>query len=80
MKNKLIMIRFLLDEIEIEQDKKIRYDAEKKRASVEAEKTGKSRWQCFEWDEPCPTKIRIEEDCKIARRLLLDVSKEVHNV
>ena len=75
---KIEIVRYLLDEIEVEQDKVKRYEAEQQRARKEADKTGKSWWQCEKWNEPYPHKTRITENCKVARRMLLELSKEAN--
>ena len=76
---KIDIVRYLLDEIETEQDRQKRYDAEKARAWKEAEKTGKEFWECKKWNEPYPHKTRISENCKVARRMLLEIAKEAHD-
>ena len=73
---KIEIVRYLLDEIDVEQDRIRRYEAEKRRARKEADKTGKHVWQCEKWNEPYPRKVRIAENCKLARRILLDITKE----
>ena len=76
---KIDIVRYLLDEIEAEQDRQKRYDAEKARAWKEAEKTGKRFWECEKWSEPYPHKTRVEENCKVARRMLLEIAKEARD-
>ena len=76
---KIDIVRYLLDEIGIEQDRQKRYDAEKARARAEAQKTGKGFWECEKWSEPYPHKTRISENCKVARRMLLEIAKEAHD-
>ena len=73
---KIEIVRYLLDEIDAEQDRIRRYEAEKQRARKEADKTGKRTWQCEKWNEPYPRKMRIAENCKLARRMLLNIAKE----
>ena len=73
---KIEMIRYLLDEVEQEQNKFFRYESENKRAMKESAKTGESSWLFKCWDEPIPKKSRISDNCKMARRLLLSVEKE----
>lgn len=69
------VIRFLLDEIDAEQDKIERYNAEVKRAKEEAGLDW--NWLKFlRWNESIPRKSRIADNCKLARRLLLEISKE----
>lgn len=73
---KIEIVRYLLDEIDAEQDRIRRYETEKRRARIEADKTGKPAWQYEKWNEPYPRKVRIAENCKLARRILLDITKE----
>jgi len=74
--NKLEIVRYLLDEIEAEQDRFKRYETEKARAKKEADKVEKYYWQCEKWDEPYPCKSRITENCKIVRRMMMGIAKE----
>ena len=76
---KIDIVRYLLDEIENEQDRQKRYETEKSRAWKEAERTGKRFWECEKWSEPYPHKTRISENCKVARRMLLEIAKEAHD-
>ena len=76
---KIDIVRYLLDEIENEQDRQKRYEAEKARAWAEAQECGKSFWECEKWNEPHPHKARVEENCKLARRMLLEIAREVHD-
>jgi len=75
---KLEIVRYLLEEIEAEQEKVDRYKAERERARKEASKSNKELWQCSRWNEPYPNKSRITENCKIVRRMMMEISREVH--
>lgn len=74
--NKIEIVRYLLDEIEAEQDRFKRCEAEEARARKEAEKSDKNYWQCMKWDEPYPRKIRITDNCKMVRRLITEIVRE----
>lgn len=73
---KIDFVKFLIGEIEDEQAKFLRYEKEKERAAKEASKTGKCPWECFEWEVTVPKKSRIIDNCKMARRMLLDIERE----
>lgn len=73
---KIEIVKYLLGEIEQEQDQFKRYEVEKQRAKKESDKTGKHIWNCEKWNEPFPSKTRIKENCKIIRRMILEIAKE----
>jgi len=49
---------------------------EEKLAAKKACARGKEMWECREWDESLPKKSRITDNCKMARRLLLEIEQE----
>ena len=73
---KIDLVKFLVGEIKDEQAKFSRYKAEEKLAYKKACVRGKEMWECREWDEPLPKKSRISDNCKMARRLLLEIEQE----
>jgi len=73
------IVRYMIHEIEEEQEREKRYKAECQRAQKESEKTGKSWWACKRWNEPYPKKRRIIENCKVARRLLQEIARGAQN-
>jgi hypothetical protein len=75
---KLEIVRYLLDEIEAEQNKQTRYEKEQDRAQKESDKTGKRIYYTMKWDETYPHKSRITENCKIVRRMMMEISREVN--
>jgi hypothetical protein len=70
------LVKFLVGEIEDEQAKFSRFEKAKSRAEREAEQTGKYWRECIEWDGTFPKKSRISDNCKMARRLLLEIQQE----
>jgi len=75
---KIEIVRYLLEEIEAEQEKLNRYEAEQLRAGREAVKTNKEPWQCDRWNEPLPHISRITENCKIVRRIMMEIVREAN--
>ena len=73
MNNKLEIVRMLLEEIESEQNKKAQYDKAEKDSKLNGYK-----WN-IEWKGPYPNKARVKDNCRIARRLLADIAREVKN-
>jgi hypothetical protein len=76
--NKLEVIKFLLNEIEKEQDKFKRYH----KLELEAEEKAKddeqhSAWYYMNWEESQPSKNKIKDYLKMIRRLTLEISKEI---
>jgi hypothetical protein len=76
--NKLEVIKFLLTEIEKEQDKILRYN----KAELEAEEKAKddeqhSYWYYMNWEESQPSKNKIKDYLKMIRRLSLEIEKEM---
>lgn len=74
--NEIKIIQFLLEEVEQEKNKFERWKIEEKRARKEADQNNKHPWQCVKWNEPYPNKTRIADNCRIARRLLMDIARE----
>lgn len=76
--DKLEVIKFLLQEVEKEQDKIKRYNL----AEIEAEEKAKSddkhsSWYYMNWNESQPSKNKIKDYLKMIRRLTLEVEKEM---
>lgn len=70
--SKLEVIKFLLTEVEKEQDKIIRYN----KAELEAEEKAKDddkhgTWYYMNWEESQPSKNKIKDYLKMIRRLTL---------
>lgn len=75
--NKLDVIKFLINEIEVERDKGPIYLEETRRAQVQAEKENRSYWSCFNYDIRDINKSKIKNDLKMIRRLTLEIEKEL---
>lgn len=76
MNEKLIVIRFLLEEIKKELELFNEFNADVKKAGEIATKKGGSTWDYTTFEGRLPSKLRIKEDCKKVRQLLLEISKE----
>ena len=80
---KLEIIKYLIKEIEEEKDliKLVKTDERKARfkAEAEKEKTGKfvGSWHYQEYKGRQPSKVRIKDNCKKVRQLMLEISKEI---
>lgn len=74
---KIDVVKYLVEEIAKEKEKFILYEKEQKRARKEAKETGKYHWEIFKWEGTAPSKTKIKEYCKMARRLLQEIANEV---
>lgn len=74
---KIEFVKYLVDEIAKEKADLVRYEKETNDAWANHKATGKSYYECITWKGNIPKKSRIQENCKIARRLLLEIAKEV---
>jgi len=77
MNEKLIVIVFLVNEIKDELKLLNEFNADYKKAHELAIKKGGSTWDYTEFEGRIPSKLRVKEDCKKARQLLLEISKEM---
>jgi hypothetical protein len=75
--DKLDVVKFLLKEIEEEQELFKKYEEAVKIAKEQASKDGKDYyWFYIKWEGRHPSKNRIKDNCKKIRQLMLDISKE----
>lgn len=74
--NKIAMVRYLLDEIEAEKELHRKFELAEEKARKEAEQNEGNYWSYFGWEGRQPTRSRIEDNCKLARRLLIEISRE----
>lgn len=70
------LVKYLVTEIEAEQDRLIKYDEEETRLWKEVKETGKRPYECNRWIGKVPHKSVITSNCKMARRLLLEIARE----
>jgi len=75
--DKFGMAKFLLEDAEKESMLLEKYRRAERTAQDTAKRTGKYVFACIEWDGRLPHKSQIVDDCKIARRLLSEIAKEV---
>ena len=81
--NKLEVIKFLLVEIEEEQNKLIEYNRIVKEAYSTKDGDDMSGWRYIDkhWgNKPKPSKSRIETNFRMIRRLSLEIEKELKEV
>lgn len=77
---KVETVNYLVKEIDDELAM-IKYYQDAVRETTEKTKaTGKQQWQCMNWEGRKPNKARIVDRCKIARQILMEISKEVEQL
>lgn len=81
---KLNLINYLLTEIQDEKNLLKFYDEDEKQAKAKAEEARKTggkpyaySWTYKKYKGRKPSKSRIQENCKKARQLLLEISREI---
>jgi hypothetical protein len=79
MNEKLIVIYYLLGEIKKELELLKEYNADLEKARKLAIKNGGSTWDYMEFEGRLPSKLRIYEDGKKIRQLVLEISKETED-
>jgi len=76
--NKLEVVKFLIHEIEEEENALEAYHLDTKQAIEKSNKSGGSIWQYRKFFDLIPSKTKIKADCLKIRQLMLEVSKEVN--
>jgi DNA-binding transcriptional regulator GbsR (MarR family) len=71
------VIKFLLDEAILEQEKGVLYRQEERKAKFQAQKENKSFWACFNHTIKDTNKSLIKNNLKMIRRLTLSIEKEL---
>ena len=72
---KIEAVGVLIKRIKTEEEKKIAFNKSKEIAIEKAGKDG-YYWHCIEWNDSMPSNEKIKDACKMARALLLEISKE----
>lgn len=77
--NKLEIIKYLIQSVETEQQNKIRYSEEVKKAQEKAEKDNNNYgyWRYINPDVKNMVKSKVKNDLKMIRRLTLEIEKEL---
>ena len=76
--DKLEVIKFLLQEINKEQDKFKRYaEAELEAEEKTKEDSQHSAWYYMKWDESQPSRNKLKDYLKMIRRLTLEIEKNL---
>lgn len=79
--DKIEMVAALLERIRAEEEKKRKYNQVKESAIKKASYAKERHYLEFmEWSQPMPSNDKVKEACKLARALLLEVSKEAKSV
>lgn len=78
--DKLEMVFALLNRIKAEEEKKQEYKHAMDIAKIEAKKSDKHYWNYLKWDQTMPSNDKVKDACKMARALLLEISKDAKPV